>query len=142
MFGNKKNISSYSWVPPNYTFEMHGNRKQVLPASRGCTMLHCSVNSAASLQQCEWILIHSHCSLKQCFFFWKTSAVNWFHSHCSRECDSNFYFFKKISLSWIKFIRTVISILFLIIFYLILLHALKIIKTVVLVGWILYVIKL
>jgi hypothetical protein len=44
-----------------------------------------------------------------------------------------FLFFKKISLKWIKFTRTVISILFLVIFYLILLHDPKIMKTVVLV---------
>jgi hypothetical protein len=57
--------------------------------------------------------------------------------------NNNFFlFFKKISLRWIKFTRTVISILFLIIFYLILLHAQKIMKTVVLVEWILYVMKL
>jgi hypothetical protein len=45
----KKNINFYSWVSPNYVFETHGNQKQVLPPSRGCSMLHCSVNSAASL---------------------------------------------------------------------------------------------
>jgi hypothetical protein len=55
---------------------------------------------------------------------------------------NNNFFFKKISLRWIKFIHTVISILFLIIFYLILLHAKKIMETIVLVGWILYVIEL
>jgi hypothetical protein len=56
--------------------------------------------------------------------------------------NSNFYFKKKISLRWIKFIRTVISIWFLIIFYLILLHVQKIMEIVVLVRWILYVIEL
>jgi hypothetical protein len=78
------------------------------------------------------------------FFFWKTSAVNLFHSHCSRERELLIFFlyFKKISLRWIKFTRTVISILFLIICYLILLHAQKIMKTVILVEWILYVMKL
>jgi hypothetical protein len=52
------------------------------------------------------------------------------------------FFYKKISLRWIKFTCTVISILFMIIFYLILLHAQKIMETVVLVGWILYVMEL
>ena len=78
------------------------------------------------------------------FFFWKTSAVNWFHSHCSREREQQFFFLflKKISLRWIKCTRTVISILFMIIFYLILLHAQKIMETVVLVGCISYVMEL
>jgi hypothetical protein len=125
------------------------SRSYLLLAAAPCCTVQWTMQHPS--QQCEWILIYSYCSLKQCFFFekpvnsfffWKTSAVNWFHSHCSREYDINFYFFKKMSLSWIKFIHTVISILFLIIFYLILLHALKIIETVVLVGWILYVIKL
>jgi hypothetical protein len=53
-----------------------------------------------------------------------------------------FLFVKKSSLRWIKFTRTVISILFMIIFYLILLHAQKIMKTIVLVEWILHVMKL
>jgi hypothetical protein len=75
-------------------------------------------------------------------FFQKTSAVNWFHSHCSREREQYIFFFLliwKTSLEWIKFTRIVILILFLIIFYLILLHAQKIMKTVVIVWWILYV---
>ena len=54
----------------------------------------------------------------------------------------NSNFFKKISLRWIKFIRTVILILFLVIFYLILLHAQRIMETVVFVEWILYVMEL
>jgi len=53
-----------------------------------------------------------------------------------------FLFVKKNSLRWIKFTRTVISIFFMIIFYLILLHAQKIMKTIVLVEWILHVMKL
>jgi hypothetical protein len=53
-----------------------------------------------------------------------------------------FLFFLKISLRWIKFTRTVISILFLVIFYLILLHVQKIMETVVFVEWLLYIMKL
>jgi len=53
-----------------------------------------------------------------------------------------FLFVKKNSLRWIKFTRIVISILFMTIFYLILLHAQKIMKTIVLVEWILHVMKL
>jgi hypothetical protein len=83
-----------------------------------CTMLHCSVNSAPCL---HYRTVHVNF-----FFFQKTSAVDCFHSHCSREREQYFFlFFKKISLRLIKFTRTVISILFLIIFYLILLHAQK-----------------
>ena len=75
-------------------------------------------------EQCEWILIHSHCSLNS--FFYKKKTVQWIIN----------------SLALFKFTRTVISILFMIIFYLILLHAQKIMETVVLVGWILYVMEL
>ena len=49
---------------------------------------------------------------------------------------------RKTSIEWIKFTRTVISILYLIIFYLILLHAQKVMKTVVFIGWILDVMEL
>jgi hypothetical protein len=123
--------------------------------------LHCSVNSGAMLhcnivhvltctvffffflnfeKKCK--LIHSHCS-HEIFLKKKTSVINWFHSHYSREREQYFFLFvKKNSLRWIKFTRIVISILFLIIFYLILLHAQKIMKTIVLVEWILYVMKL
>ena len=52
------------------------------------------------------------------------------------------FFSRKTSIEWIKFTRTVISILYLIIFYLILLHAQKVMKTVVLIGWILDVMEL
>jgi len=44
------------------------------------------------------------------------------------------FFSQKTSIEWIKFTRTVISILYLIIFYLILLHAQKVMKTVVLIN--------
>jgi hypothetical protein len=77
------------------------------------------------------------------FFFWK--PVQWidFTRTVHIHVNSNFFlFFLKIHLRWIKFTHIVISILFLIIFYLILLHAQKIIETVVLIGWILYVIEL
>ena len=47
------------------------------------------------------------------------------------------FFSRKTSIEWIKFTRTVISILYLIIFYLILLHTQKDMKIVVLIGWIL-----
>jgi hypothetical protein len=73
-------------------------------------------------------LWNTHCSRVNCtvhinnFFF--LLVCYFFNSHCSHEH------------------RTVISILYLIIFYLILLHAHKIIKTIVLIGWILYVMKL
>ena len=95
-------------------------------------------------KQCKWIkLIHSHCSHEIFFKKKKISAINWFHLHYSREHEQYFFLFvKKNSLRWIKFTRTVISILFLIIFYLILLLAQKIMKTIVLVEWILYVMKL
>jgi cell shape-determining protein MreC len=52
------------------------------------------------------------------------------------------FFSRKTSIEWIKFTRTVILILYLIIFYLILLHAQKVMKTVVLIGWILDVMEL
>jgi cell shape-determining protein MreC len=52
------------------------------------------------------------------------------------------FFSRKTSIEWIKFMRTVISILYLIIFYLILLHVQKVMKTVVLIGWILDVMEL
>ena len=52
------------------------------------------------------------------------------------------FFSWKTSIEWIKFTRTVISILYLIIFYLILLHAQIIMQTVVFIGWILYVMEL
>ena len=58
------------------------------------------------------------------------------------QVNMNNFFLKKISLKWIKFTRTVISILFLIIFYLILLYTQKIMKTIVLAEWILYIMKL
>jgi hypothetical protein len=77
------------------------------------------------------------------FFFEKPEQLIDFTRTIHVNVNNNiFLFFKKISLRWIKFTRTVISILFLIIFYLILLHAQKIMKTVVLVEWILYVMKL
>jgi hypothetical protein len=86
-----------------------------------------------------------HCSCEQFFFvlfyFEKPVQLIDFTRTVHVNVNNNF-FFKKISLRWIKFTRTVISILFLIIFYLILLHAQKIMKTVVLVEWILYVMKL
>ena len=84
-----------------------------------------------STAQCEWIKIHSHCSFKLksvfflqktrkslvFFFFEKPGKVKWFYSHYSCEREQYFFlFFLKISLRWIKFTRTVISILFLIIF--------------------------
>jgi len=74
------------------------------------------------------------------FFFEKLlQLINFTHTV---YVNVNNNFFKKISLKWIKFIRTIISILLLVIFYLILLHAQRIMKTVVLVGWILYVMEL
>jgi hypothetical protein len=111
-------------------------------------MLHCNTVHVLTWtvfffnfeKQCK--LIHSHCS-HEIFLKKKTSVINWFHSHYSREREQYiFLFVKKNSLRWIKFTRIVISILFLIIFYLILLHAQKIMKTIVLVEWILYVMKL
>jgi hypothetical protein len=79
----------------------------------------------------------SHCLI---FFFFKTSEkslVFFFLKKPVQLIVNNIFIFifKKISLRWIKFTRTVISILSLIIFYLILLHAQKIMKTVVLVEW-------
>ena len=85
----------------------------------------------------------SHCLLKWTVFFEKPVQLIDFTRTVHVNVNNNFFlFFKKISLRLLKFTRTVISILFLIIFYLILLHAQKIMKTVVLVEWILYVMKL
>jgi len=126
IFGNKEKSDFYWWDPPILTV-----------APQVCFSLWFPLNSGAWLHCCT---IHansaSHCSREQLlFFFLKISAVNLFHSHCSREHEFLifFCFFFKISLRWIKFTRTVISILFLLICYLILLHAQKIMKTVVLV---------
>jgi len=85
-----------------------------------------------------------HCSLKWTVrFFYIKKTVQWIDFTRTVHVNvNNNFFLKKTSLEWIKFTRTVISILFLIIFYLILLHAQKIMETVVLVGWILYVMKL
>jgi hypothetical protein len=146
-----------------------------------CFLWRRNHNSGAWLLHCCTV----HFS-EQFFFFWKTSASELIHSHCSSVKFSFFFVFKKpvrvinslalfkwkvyffsekpvylidftrtvhmnvniiffkkkISLRWIKFTRTVISILFLIIFYLIVLHAQKIMETVVLVKWILYLMKL
>jgi hypothetical protein len=110
VFGNKGKIDFHWWDPPILTIAPQVWRSSIL-------------------------LLLSREQLLFIFFFWKTSVVNLFHPHCSREHELLifFLFFKKISLRWIKFTRTVISILFLIIYYLILLHAQKIMKTVVLV---------
>jgi hypothetical protein len=70
------------------------------------------------------------------------------HLKNNEQCNSlalwceQYFFPRKTNIEWIKFTRTVMSILYLIIFYLILLHAQKIMKTVVLIGWILYVMEL
>jgi len=74
-------------------------------------------------------------------FFKKKTSLKWIKF--TRALWREHYFFSwKTSIEWIKFTRTVISILYLIIFYLILLHAQKIMKTVVLIRWILYVMEL
>jgi len=129
MFGNRGKSDFYWWDP------------LILPVAPQVWRSSCSLwfplNSRVILLSEQWS--HApllHCSREQLlFFFWKTSAINLFHSHCSREHELLifFCFFKKISLKWIKFTHTVISILFLIICYLILLYAQKIMKTIVLV---------
>ena len=77
--------------------------------------------------------IHLYCSREQFFFFFFSVLI---------LLTVFFIKKKKTSLEWIKFTCTVMSILYLIIFYLILLHAQKIMKTVVLIGWILFVMEL
>jgi len=125
VFGNREKSDFHWWGPPILTVA-----PQVWRSSICCFSLWFPLNSGVMLHCCT-VHVNSCCF----FFFWKTSAVNLFHSHCSREHELLifFLFFKKISLRWIKFTRTVISILFLIICYLILLHAQKIMKTVLLV---------
>ena len=91
-------------------------------------------------EQCS-IPSQFHGSHEQCFFKKSMQLIDFTHT-VHMNVNNNFYFKKKISLRWIKFIHTIISILFLIIFYLILLHAQKIMETVVFVGLILYVIEL
>ena len=141
VFGNRGKIDFCWWDPPILTVapQVWRSSFSLWFSLNSGAWLHCSVNSGAMLHCCT---VHvnsaSYCSREQLlfiFFLKKTSVVNLFHPHCSREHELLifFLFFKKISLRWIKFTRTVISILFLIIYYLILLHAQKIMKTVVLV---------
>jgi hypothetical protein len=129
-------------------------------------LLHIAFKMQEKSKQLSAAFLHLHGSLKwtvrmnfnslvnmnSVFCFWKSCVMNWFHSYCSCECLISLVLFtwmwiiiflkKKTSLGWIKFTHIVISILFMIIFYLILLHVQKIIETLVFVGWILYVMEL
>jgi hypothetical protein len=70
-----------------------------------------------------------------CYFFNSFSFIK--KTSYTRAVMWTYLFSRKTSIEWIKFTRTVISILYLIIFYLILLHAQIIMKTVFFIGWIL-----
>jgi hypothetical protein len=120
---NKIKNAIYSWWNPvHFMFKTHVKLKQLLTFFFFFTLYY---------------------SREQFFFcFWKISAVHYkFTRTVHVHVNSNFKK-KKTSVDWIKFTHIVISILLLIIFYLILLHAQKIMKIVLLVGWILYVMKL
>jgi hypothetical protein len=134
MFGNKENKSHCSWVPQIMYLKCMENE-----SISYLLLLRLHYVTLFS-EQCS-IPSQSHGSHEQCFFKKSMQLID-FTRTVHMNVNNNFYFFKKNSLRWIKFIHTIISFLFLIIFYLILLHAQKIMETVVFVGWILYVIEL
>jgi hypothetical protein len=74
IFGNKKNINYCSWISWNFASQTHG---------RSCFLrLH---HAALFTEQYNMFLL-SHCS-REYFLKKKNSVVNWFYSHCSRECE-------------------------------------------------------
>ena len=125
------------------TIVEHGSNVQWTVEPYSTVALFTKVHSFfLSKNQCEWINSLALFTWKVYFFF-SEKPVQLIDFTCTVYVNVNSnLFLKKIGLRWIKFTRTVISILFLIIFYLILLHAKKIMETVVLVKWILYVMKL
>jgi hypothetical protein len=84
VFGNKGKIDFHWWDPPILTIAPQVWRSSIFAASR-----------------CDFLLTVEHGEqLLFIFFFSKTSVVNLFHPHCSREHELLifFLFFKKISL--------------------------------------------
>jgi hypothetical protein len=103
--------------PTKIRYWTAGFEKQHFAASRGgketSTVEH--VNNGAML----------HCALfTKWTVFFPEKLVQLINCTCIFHVNvNNIFFKKKISLRWIKFTCTIISILFMIIFYLILLHA-------------------
>jgi len=91
MFGNKNNVGYCSWVSLNFAFQTDGKGKQVGAASCGCTMLHCSVNSAACLH-CRTVHFN-----EQFFLFEKPVQLIDFTRTVHVNMNNNFFcFFKKL----------------------------------------------
>jgi len=116
----------------HWVLRLKRNKKRSSSRLLYFSALFIKVNSASE------ILFTSTIHVNSVFFYKKT--VQWID--CTRIIHVSNNLKKKTSLEWIKFTRTIILILFLIIFYLILLHAQKIMETVVLIKWILYIMEL